>query len=132
MDELGARLREDAANIEAEVSTELDTRIRASLENVTPAEGEKPQARPVSTWWVSGLGGAAAAAVILLLVNLDRPQPPHVPTDNRPPPVEPLVVLELKAEAAVLTQPLKKELENLESDIRKAERAVREEIGLSL
>lgn len=82
-------------------------------------------------WWAGSLGAAVAAAMILLLVNLDGPAPPPVPTGGVAP-VDPLFVLELKTEAAVLTQPLKEELEHLESDFRKAERAVREEIGLSL
>lgn len=135
MDELATRLREDAAKIEAEVSAELDARIRASLESVTPGdkphEEPKPRRRAVSMWWAGSLGGAVAAALILLLVNPDRPLPPRVPTGGVPQ-IDPLFALELRTEAAVLTQPLKQELENLESDIRKAERAVREDIGLSL
>jgi hypothetical protein len=48
MDKLAKQLREDAASIDAEISAELDYRIRASLQNITP-ESAKPRRRAART-----------------------------------------------------------------------------------
>ena len=131
MDKLKSRLREDAAKIQVEVSPELDDRIRASLESVRQ---EKPATaasrRPgASLWWASSLTGVAVALLVLtVMVSLDRNQTEPVAPVERiveyaPPP-------QLNLEPAVLTAPLQKELENLESDLRKAEQVVMADIGL--
>lgn len=129
MDKLALKLREDAAKIDVEVSAELDERIRASLENVTP---EKPKTardrKPAfSLWWMSSLTGIAAALLVLVILDRNRPAPA--------PEVQPLAEVEtlrppLKIESAVLTAPLARELENLEADLRKAEQMVMADIGL--
>lgn len=132
MDSLETALREDAEKIKAEVSPELDARIRASLESVSQqaSRGPERRARPMSLWLASSLTGIAAASLVIVLINLDRPGPPPVSTD-RPMAIPPLMP-ELKTETAVFIGPLQEELDNLESDLRKAERAVKEEIGLTL
>ena len=129
MDKLAKQLREDAANINVEVSAELDDRIRASLLGITPErsrEREAPQ-RPRSMWWASSLTGIAAVMVVMVLLNLNQPDPPvadiatHSGIIFQP---------QLIVSPAVMTAPLRKELENLEADLKKAEEAVRKEIGL--
>ena len=131
MDKLSKRLREDAANINIEVSAELDERIRASLEGVTP---ERPRddfvpPRPRSMWWASSLTGIAAVAVVIVLVNLNQPEPPPAATAAQ---TIPTFTPQLITRPAVMTAPLRKELEDLEADLKKAEEAVRKDIGLDL
>ena len=77
MDKLARQLREDAANIKVEVSAELDDRIRASLQGVTPERPRDslPPARARSTWWASSLTGVAVVAAIILVLNLNQPEP---------------------------------------------------------
>ena len=129
MDKLTRRLRDDAANINVEVSAELDERIRASLEGVTP---ERPRddvvpQRPRSMWWASSLTGIAAAIVVVVLVNLNQPEPqPATTTAQFIPTFTPTLI----ARPAVMTAPLQRELEDLEADFKKAEEAVRKDIGL--
>lgn len=133
MDKLTETLREDAANIDVAVSPELDERIRASLEAVEPQRA-RPSSPAVPRWWLSSLVGAAAALGIIAFVNLDPD--PGVPESTAG-----LIEAEQAArelfmppamnfEAAVFTAPLEQELDNLESDLRKAEQAVRAEFGL--
>ena len=129
MDKLSRRLREDAANINIEVSAELDERIRASLEGVTPerARDDAASTRPRSMWWASSLTGVAAAIVVIVLVNLNQPEPPPTATTAQ---IIPTFTPTLIATHAVMTAPLQKELEDLEADLKKAEEAVRKDIGL--
>ena len=129
MDKLSQRLRDDAANINVEVSAELDERIRASLEGVTP---ERPRddvvpSRPRSMWWASSLSGIAAVIVVIVLVDLNQPEPPPVATMAQ---ATPMFTPTLIARPAVMTAPLQKELEDLGADLKKAEEAVRKDIGL--
>ena len=77
MDKLANQLREDAASIDAEISAELDSRIRASLRNITPESAKsRPRAlRSPSFWLASSLTGAAAALGVIAVINLDRAGP---------------------------------------------------------
>jgi hypothetical protein len=129
MDKLAIRLREDAASIKVEVSVELDDRIRASLEAVTqegPRESAAPT-RPRSMWWASSLTGILAASLVIVLINLNQPEPPTAVIDT---PVTAFFQPQLIIDPAVMTAPLQKELEDLEADLKKAEEAVRKDIGL--
>jgi len=129
MDKLAIQLREDAASIDIAVSVELDDRIRASLEAVTqeqPRESAAP-ARPRSMWWASSLTGILAASVVIVLINLNQPAPSSAVIDT---PVSALFQPQLIIDPAVMTAPLQKELEDLEADLKKAEAAVRKDIGL--
>jgi len=131
MDNLAKQLREDAANIDAEISVELDSRILASLHNVTP-ESAKPRPRVVrspSFWWASSLTGVAAALGVIAIINLDRPGPPPLQVQE---PVAHFVVpeLDLEVEAAMLTSPLAEELARLQADLRRAEAAVRDDVRI--
>lgn len=127
MDKLAKRLRDDAERIDAEISPELEERIRASLEGIRPDRGPRPAgpARPVWFWIASSLTGVAAALAVVLIVNLGAPDPQ--PVANTPAPLE-LPAIRWRAEDAVLTSPLEQEIEDLQSDLKKAEEVVKEDI----
>ena len=55
---------------------------------------------------------------------------PQATPDATPVAMSTSPIIELKTESAMLTAPLQQELEHLQSDIRKAEKKVREDIGL--
>jgi hypothetical protein len=128
MDKLAKRLRDDAERIDAPISPELDGRIRASLQNVRP-ETRRPRAgkaAPRWFWLASTLTGATAALAAIVIVNLRAPEPGPLIADTQ---VAPLVLpdIQWRAETAVLTSPLEREIEDLQSDLKKAEEAVRED-----
>ena len=129
MDNLAKQLRQDAERIECTVSDELDERIRASLHGITPEQVAAPKAKPksFSFWFASSLTGVAAAATIIVIVNLQRPEPVPVAVDTAPAAFN-LPTVQWRAETAVLTGPLEQEIENLQSDLKKAEEAVKEDI----
>lgn len=132
MDKLAKALREDAECIKVDVSADLDKRLRASIENApSPSTRHESAHKPVMRiGWVSALTGAAVAAAVIVVVNFDRPD---VPTGVVPPLESVTGALpRLDTEAAVFTAPLTEELENLEADLRKAEEAVKREIGLGM
>ena len=130
MDKLATRLRDDANAIDVHVSAELDERIRASLEGTTPeAAPRQPQAaaRQPWFWWMSSLTGVAAALVVVVIVNLGGPDPvPPVTPAGSPTALLPPVTWQV--ETAVLTSPLEQEMEDLQSDLRKAEEALKRDI----
>ncbi len=131
MDKLASRLRRDAENIEAKVSDELDRRIRASLNGVTPLTDEVTTAersRPAGFWWASSLTGVAAAIAVIAIINSQQeaPAPKAAPADI----FAAVPRIDLKAETAMMTSPLQQELDALQSDIKKAEKRVRAEVGL--
>ncbi len=131
MDELATKLKEHADNIDVTVSDELDKRIRASLENVTPETAVKrprERVRPVSFWLASSMTGIVAAAVVIAIVNSLQSPPPPAATPASV--VAAMPAIDLHAETAMLTQQLQQELDALQSDMRKAEQKVRQEIGL--
>ncbi|HKJ19039.1 MAG TPA: hypothetical protein VJ993_00130 [Woeseiaceae bacterium] len=85
-------------------------------------------ARPPMFWWASTITGIAAAVAVIAIMNWQAPQQPaaDVPLNI----IAVVPEIDLKAEAAVLTNPLQEELDNLESDLKKAEEKVRRDIGL--
>ena len=126
MDKLAKRLRDDADNIEASVSDELDARIRASLAGVQPEKpAVEPERRTPLFWWTSSLTGAAMAAAVIAIINLQQPEP-AVPGATPQPLVLPSI--QWHAETAVLTSPLEQEIDDLRSDLERAEEAVRQDI----
>ncbi len=128
MDNLTRRLREDASQIRADVSPELDARIRASLEAAEPVKEDRPKPAPRTApmWWWSSLVGATGALAVIVVLNLNNQPPVPVPTETGVPALTP----SLNIERAMLTAPLEQELEYLESDLRKAEEALRADLGL--
>lgn len=134
MDKLAAQLKADAAEIDVAVSDELDRRIRASLISASqPAEQRlSARRRPALFWLASSLTGIAAAAAIITVLNVrtDADRVPQATPGTTPVAMTAAPIVELKTESAMLTAPLQQELEHLQSDIRKAEQKVREDIGL--
>lgn len=140
MDKLARQLNEDAANIKVSVSPELEDRIRASLEATVQQAPERQEARPgfFSQWWASSLTGIAAVAAIILVINLQQPDSvsPPAPTPDAVAvagadlPAPGSVVPDWNLQNAVSTEPLREELEALEADLKKAEEAVRKDIGI--
>jgi len=141
MDELKARLIEDAGEIEAVVSPELRQRIDASLHaarETRSVAGGRPAKRN-SLWLISSLTGLTAAALVILVISWNQP-PETVPqmqvagqqlevTDNA------LLDgwnitggLSLNIESADLTRSLEDELVNLQSDLEKARENVEQDI----
>lgn len=137
MDEFERRLRDDAARIRAEVSPALDARIRASLEAADlparPARSSPSSPPPQwSSWWASSLTGLAVALCLIALVNYwpDTASPPEAPEAVARTTAIATVTPLLRAETAVLTAPLERELDDLEADLKKAREVVRADLGL--
>lgn len=134
MDKLARQLRDDAERIDASISPELDARINASLHAVTPVKEASPRPRSWSFWLASSLTGAAAAIAAIAFVNMRTPevevaQPTAVAATEQNNSYT-VPVFDLTAETAVLTSPLSEELQALQSDLKKAEQKVREDVGL--
>jgi hypothetical protein len=129
MDKLATQLREDANRIECEVSAQLDDRIRASLEGMQPEVATTPhrERKSPAFWWASTLTRIAAAAAVILLINLQAPVPVSGVTEPVPQALQ-VPSIEWNAQAAVLTSPLEQEYEKLQSDLKKAEEAVKQDI----
>jgi hypothetical protein len=130
MDKLAQRLRDDADKIETRVSPELDERIRASLQGISPqpARPSAPPARPISMWWASSITGVAAAIAMIVIFNSQQPEPELITEPSKAPPAMPF--LDWNAQTAILTSPLRKEYEDLQADLKKAEKALKDDIGL--
>ena len=126
------KLREDAEKIEVTISDELDHRIEASLRAAAPAGAATrpvPRARPPLFWLASALTGATAAVAVIAIVNMSGVEEPAVATPTIVA-ADPMPLLKLDTEAVKLTEPLQQELEDLQSDLKKAEERVRRDIGL--
>jgi hypothetical protein len=134
MDNLAKQLKADAAAIDVQVSDELDRRIGASLQGITPEKPTTPtgQSRPPLFWWASSLTGIAVALAVIAIVNLQSQVGEDVveAPEMSPVTVATTPIIKWNAESAMLTQPLQRELEDLQSDIKKAEEKVKQEIGL--
>ena len=138
MDSLTTQLKRDAELIDVQVSDELDHRIAASLEGITPERPREPapQQRPAIFWWASALTGVAAAFLVIAVFSsrsqLEAEKTPMIA--NSVPEAASLGInaptIDWKAESAMLTQPLRRELEDLQSDLKKAEEKVKRDIGL--
>jgi hypothetical protein len=130
MDRLAERLRDDAARIDAEITAELDDRIRASLTSVEPQRTRpvRRETRTPSFWWASSLTGLAATIVVIAIVNLNRDTPPDEIVAAETTPQFLVPQFDLDVEAAMLTDPLAQELEALREDLRKVEETVREDV----
>ena len=141
MDKLAKQLRADAERIDVAVSDELEQQILASLHGVSPraeASLDSPARlgqRSARFWWTSSLTGIAAAALIIVIINSQSQRPGivvpgDIPTMSPVALVDNMLVIDWKTETAMLTSPLREELEKLQSDIKKAEKKVKQDIGL--
>jgi len=128
MDNLAKRLREDADLIEVAVSPELDERIYASLQGARQEASQSVATtrRPASFWWASSFTGVAAALVLVAIVNMQGSGPEIAVTE---PPVQQFSIprFNWKPKTAMLTESLEQELEDIQSDLKKAEQAVKED-----
>jgi len=134
MDKLAKQLKDDAAHIDVRISDEFDRRMVASLEGITPEMPNVPRIRqrPAAFWWASSLTGVAAALVFIAVINshLQVEDTPVVSPTTSPVSMATIPTINWKAESAMLTQPLQRELEDLQADLKKAEEKVKKEIGL--
>ena len=132
MDNLEKRLKDDAGLIRAEMSAEMQERIRASLQSTQPVSPnpKKPESRGMSLWLTSSLSGLAAAALIIVLVNWSTPIKPNGDMDSMPsvPSLSEQIPFPLSAETAEWTAPLEEELRNLQSDLEKARENVERDL----
>ena len=141
MDELKARLIEDAGEIEAVVSPELQQRIDASLHaarETRSVAGGRPAKRN-SLWLISSLTGLTAAALVILVISWNQPPEtvPQVQVAGQQLEVTDNALLDgwnitgglsLNIESADLTRSLEDELVNLQSDLEKARENVEQDI----
>jgi hypothetical protein len=133
MDKFANRLRDDAAKLDAEISSQLDSRIRASLTAIEPeaARQRKPGRRVASFWLASSLTGVAAALAVIAVLNLVDTDEPGVTARtvavNTVQPIE-IPALDLDVKAATLAGPLAQELEDLQADLKKAEEVMRGDV----
>jgi hypothetical protein len=128
MDKLAQQLRDDAQNINVEISAVLVARIRASLQGVRQ-ETRKPSAgknRATSLWWASSLTGIAATVAVISVINISGPGPEPAITQ---PPAQQFSMPQFawKPKAAILTETLEQELEDIQSDLKKAERVIKKD-----
>jgi hypothetical protein len=130
MDKLSQRLHDDAERIEVTVSAEFEQRMSASLHSIAqePAAPSVRSKRPISMWWASSITGVAAAVAMIAIINTQEPAP-QSRTEPAYPPLE-LPNVDWNAKSAVLVGPLQQEYENLQADLRKAEKALKQDIGL--
>jgi hypothetical protein len=129
MDKLAQRLHDDAGKIEVTLSDELDRRIAASLLAISP-EPEAPRAkplRPLSTWWASSITGVAAVVAVIAVIN-SEPEP--VSITEPPAPTLALPFVDWHPKPAVMLGPLQQEYEDLQADLKKAEKALKRDIGI--
>ena len=138
MDKLATLLKDDAESIDVEISEQLDRRIVASLHGVSPdlPEAAAVSRRPAVFWWASSLTGIAAALAVIAIVNSQSPVDNSseivagVTPEMSPVAVATTPIIDWKIESAMLTRPLQRELEDLQSDLKKAEEKVKDDIGL--
>ncbi|MEM7433227.1 MAG: hypothetical protein AAF351_15000 [Pseudomonadota bacterium] len=128
MDDLAKQLRADADAIDAPVSGELSARIDASLHAIEPSKPQRTT-RPAWFLWASSLTGIAAALAALVVLNRPIQQTPiAVPVAETPAPDQ-TPFIDWQLNNAVLTQSLDDELDAIESDLKKAEQLVREDLN---
>lgn len=133
MDKLAEQLKDDAARIDVQISDAFDRRMTASLQGVRPEMAEAARVRrPAAFWLASSLTGVAAAMLLIVVFNTESPvdDTPVVPPVLSPVSVAAIPSIDWKAESAMLTRPLQKELLDLQADLKKAEEKVKKEIGL--
>ena len=129
MDKLAKRLRDDAEQIEVSISAELDDRIRASIAGIRQERKVLASGRrPATFWWASSLTGVAATVAVIAVINLTEPEPEIAVTE---PPLQQFEMprFKWKPQTAMLTQTLEQELVDIQSDLRKAQQLVKEDIA---
>lgn len=128
MDNFGERLRKDAAQIDARISSELDRRIHAGLDGVEPQSVAVPAVSRRSSgyrWWGS-LAGAAAVIVLALAVHFNRPEAVQEPTGIGQPVM--IASSNIDIDTLRLVAPLQEEMDNLQADLNKVGNWLRKDI----
>lgn len=130
MDELERRLRKDASQIRAEVTPELQVRIRESLRSERPVPAREPG---LPLWLAASVTGALAAVVAIVSVNVANIGNAPEAVDSAPYSVPQYVgdlhrALPLRATTADLTAPLEEEMKNLRSDLERARENVERDL----
>jgi hypothetical protein len=129
MDKLAKRLRDDADQIEVMISAELESRIDASLRSVSQDVAAPAKSRQsASFWWASSLTGVAATLAIVAVVNLSE-SGPEVGITEPPQQAFSVPQFDWKLKPAMLTETLEQELVDIQSDLKKAEQTVRDDIN---
>ena len=129
MDKLAKRLRDDAAQIEVTISAELEGRIDASLRSVSQDGAAPAKSRQSAAfWWASSLTGVLATIAVVAVVNFSKPEP-EIGITEPPLQVFSLPQFDWKLETAMLTETLEQELVDIQSDLKKAEQTVRDDIN---
>ncbi len=141
MDKFEKRLKRDAQDIDADVSSQLASRIEASLLAVERIEPVRQNRSDTSNlWWASSLTGLAAAAAVIVLLNWNRPEPAAVLPEQTAFQVVPDAHeylrqiqgrLPLHAETADFTHGLEAELQKLQADLEKARENVNRDIDFT-
>ena len=128
MDKLAKQLREDADQIKVLITPELESRIEACLRGVAQDNGAVVKSRQSALfWWASSITGVAATLAIIAVVNLSNPE---LETAITEPPQQTFSVPKFnwKPKPAVFTETLEQELVDIQSDLKKAEQTVRDDI----
>ena len=134
MDKLEQELKQDAAEIDATVSPELQARLDASLHALESKAPPTRSSRPgLGWWWLSSLTGVAAALLLIVYLNradvVEEPAVSPVAVESTPNiMIAPLAEIPLDIRSAEFADPLAQELENLQSDFEKA----REKLGFDV
>ena len=148
MDELKARLKRDAEQIDARLAPDLEVRIDAALHAArerTSVSGRRPASgHSISgaNWLFASLTGMAAALLLIVIMNWNGQEEPgtsglvvenEASDEERSLPLDWNVSesLSLQIRPADLTSPLEKELENLRSDLEKARENVERDVKFS-
>ena len=136
MDEFENRLKQDADEIQAEVSPELRHRIDATLRATKRIQPVPESANPgINLWWASSLTGLAAAVIVIVLINWNRPTTEMAPADAVADRTVPATFEELQSlnpprliKTAEFETPLEEELARLQADIERARATVSKDI----
>lgn len=141
MDDFEKRLKQDASAVNADISSDLRSRIDASLRGVEQIRSEtSTENSQTNLWWVSSLTGLAAAIAIIVMLNLNQAESISTPGEDslvsRPtvpetPDYSPLFPPILDVQAADFASPLEEELLKLQLDLEKARDSVREDVDFT-
>ncbi|MBT5219319.1 MAG: hypothetical protein HOI35_08335 [Woeseia sp.] len=141
MDDFEKRLKQDANAVNADISSDLRSRIDASLRGVEQIRSEtSTENSQTNLWWVSSLTGLAAAIAIIVMLNLNQAESISTPGEDslvsRPtvpetPDYSPLFPPILDVQAADFASPLEEELLKLQLDLEKARDSVREDVDFT-
>lgn len=138
MDEFEKRLKQDAADIKAEVSPQLQARIAAAVHSAGRDVQRNPRSASVSNiWWASSLTGLAAAVIVIVLMNLnqtgvEQQTPPTTVATTVPDHREYLAELQenlpLRTETVEFSQGLDEEWQRLQADLAKARQSISRDV----